>query len=407
MMTTDYDVIIAGGGMVGASLALGLARENMRVAVVEAVPPQHDQQPSFDDRGLALSLSSMRIFSSLAVWGAVSKAACPVKRVHVSDQNHFGIVRLAAEDMHVPALGYVVLARELGKALGQQVASCDNIALMSPAIVDSVAVESDQVTARISGEGERSSLSARLVVAADGTQSGIREKLGIDTRLKDYGQTAIVTNVGVSPDHRHTAYERFTSSGPLALLPMTGDRYAVVFTVNSSDAREYCNMQDNKFLQQLQERFGHRAGRFHQAGTRKSYPLVSVLSREQVRQRVVILGNAAHTIHPNGAQGFNLCLRDVAGLLDVLVPAFHAGEDIGRLPLLQEYLSLRQHDQKMVERFSDGLASIFYNELPHRVLFRNSSMLLLDLCPPLKKAFIQRAMGVAGRQPSMVRSIMH
>ena len=390
--------------MVGSSLALGLAHGNMRVAMVEAVTPQNEQQPSFDDRGLVLSLSSMRVFQGLDVWKEVSESACPVRRIHVSDQNHFGIVRLNADDVHLPALGYVVLARELGKALGQKVAACGNIDLLRPATVDTIAVENGQVTTGIMQDGDVVSVNARLVIAADGTQSGIRTKLGIETRIKDYGQTAIVTNVGISRDHQYTAYERFTSTGPLALLPMSADRCAVVFTVNRGEAQHYSAMQDSEFLQQLQQRFGRRTGRFQHVGTRKSYPLVSVLAREQVRQRLVILGNAAHTIHPNGAQGFNLCLRDVAGLLDVLLPAFHAGADIGQLHLLQEYQSQRQPDQRLVERFTDGVATVFYSELPHRILLRNSSMLLLDLCPPLKKAFMQRAMGVAGRQPSLVRN---
>lgn len=400
----DYDVIIAGGGMVGASLATGLGREKLRVALIEAVSPGDRQQPSFDDRGIALSLSSQRVFNGLGIWQKLDEAACPVKKIHVSDQNHFGAVRLNAAEMQLPALGYVVLARELGRVLGQQVSGCDHIDLLSPATVDDIEVNDDYVTARIVQEGTVIPLTARLLVAADGTQSGIRTRLGIKSRFKDYGQTAIVTNVGTSSSHQGIAYERFTPTGPLALLPMPGDRYAMVFTVNSSDAQDYCEMQEDEFLRHVYRRSGRRVKRFLRMGARNSYPLVFMHAEEQVRPRLVILGNAAHTIHPNGAQGFNLCLRDVAGLLDSLLPAFRRGNDIGRLPLLQEYYCQRLEDQQLVERFADGIASVFYNELPHRVLFRNSTMLLLDLCPPLKKVFMQRATGLYGRQPSLVHN---
>lgn len=399
----DYDVIIAGGGMVGASLAIALVGENIRIAVIEAVSASADDQPSYDDRSLALSLSSQRVLHGLGLWDAVAATACPVEHIHVSDQHHFGCVRLHAAAMQVPALGYVVIARELGRVLRQELAGAGNIDFICPATVEKVAIQADRAMVQLRQGKESKLISGRLLVAADGAQSRVRELLGIPAVIKDYGQTAIVTNVTPQKPHRHTAYERFTAQGPLALLPLTENRCAVVFTVSHDQAEMFMTMDSREFLDRLQARFGPRLGKLERPGVRKSYPMRLITVREQVRERIVVLGNSAHTIHPNGAQGFNLCLRDIAGLAEVLVPAVRGGDDPGQQQVLSAYQDLRTRDQKAVIRFSDGLTRLFYNDLPHKVLLRNAGMLLLDLMPPLKKAFMQRAMGLHGRQPALVR----
>ena len=399
----DYDVIIVGGGMVGACVALGMAREDIRIAIIEAVQPDSDQQPSYDDRGIALSLSSRRVLECLQVWDNLNGLVTPVASIHVSDQDHFGSVHLSAAELQVPALGYVVLARELGGAVMKQINRHRNIDLICPASVSEVDVQEDSVTVSFLQDGTENILSSRLLVAADGSTSRVRMLLGIESHEKDYGQTAIVCNITPQLPHRQTAWERFTTHGPLALLPLNDSRCAVVHTVKQDIANHVLAMDDEEYCKRLQEQFGLRLGRLQRPGVRKSYPVRFLRTHEQVRDRVIILGNAAHTVHPNGAQGFNLCLRDIAGLLEVLLPVIQAGGDIGARSWLEQYRLLREPDQVRIYRFTDGLAGLFYTDRPVTTCLRNSAMWLLDGCLPLKREFMRMATGLYGAQPAMVR----
>ena len=404
-MAIDYDVIIVGGGMVGASLAIALAETEARIAVIEAVSPASNQQPSYDDRGLALSLSSQRVLQALGLWDQIAATANPVRHVHISDQHHFGYVRLHAGSLNLFALGYVVLARELGQVLLSRIKHSGTIDFICPAQVTAVDMQENHVTVEVHDADKSTSINGKLLVAADGSQSRVCEILHVGSVVKDYRQTAIVTNVTTGKAHSNTAYERFTVHGPSALLPMPEQRCAVVATVKTENTEAILGMADNDFLRQLQARFGYRLGVFRKPGTRKSYPIKLITAREQVRERLVILGNAAHTIHPNAAQGFNLCLRDTAGLAEVLVPALRMGADPGQRQLLNRYRDLRARDQRNIIRFTDGLASMFYNDLPHRVMGRNLAMLCIDICPLLKRSFMRRAMGISGHQPALVRGV--
>ncbi len=399
----DYDVLIAGGGMVGASLAIALASTNARIGLIEAVPQQAASQPSYDDRGLALSLSSQRILAGLGFWEDLISRSHPVRAIHVSDRCHFGCVRLHAATLGIPALGHVVQAHALGEVLLKQLSMKTNIDFICPANVRSVHISPDKTQLEVVGKDGEQILTSHLVIAADGAHSPIRQSLGIEVDQMNYGQTAIVTSVTPERSHKDTAFERFTPDGPLALLPLNKDRCVVVFTVATNQADEYLALDDEVFLFRLQQSFGRRLGVLRQAGPRKSYPLRCILAREQVRERLVVLGNAAHTLHPNGAQGFNLCLRDIAGLAEILIPTLRAGEDPGRRKILNRYLDMRLPDQKAVHRFSHGLATLFYNELPHKVLLRNSAMAMMNLVPPLKRQFMRRATGLYGNQPRLVR----
>lgn len=401
----DYDIIIAGGGLVGASLACAVGPENCRIAVVEPVSFRQPDQPSYDDRGLALSWSTIQILHGLGIWQSVRDSANPIKHIHVSNQNHFGFVHLHAESVNVRSLGYVVIARDLGRALLNEIESRQNIDFICPASVQDIKMQADYAQVSISRNNNTEVLNSKLVVIADGTQSKLRERLGMETETHDFQQTAIVTNVTPGRPHQDTAYERFTSHGPLAVLPLTKNRCAVVFTVVTGDTEKYLDCDDKFFLQSLQDRFGYRLGRFQHVGTRKSYPIKKIELKNPVQDRAIFLGNAAHTLHPNGAQGFNLGLRDVAGLAELLVPAIRNGKDPGDYLLLDNYLDLREHDQKRVMCFTDGLASLFYNDLPHKVLARNAGMLITNIFPPLKKAIMRGAMGLHGKQPALVRGV--
>ena len=401
----EFDVIIAGGGLTGASLALALSNGAGRVALIEAVPPASDSQPSYDGRGLALALSSQRILHGLGVWEVISRLATAIKHIHVSDQHHFGVVRLHAQDLRVPALGYVVSTRNLGSVLMQKVSAAPGIEFICPATVTGVDIGAGTTEVSLVRDGQPSTITGRLLVAADGTYSRLRAMLGINAALKDYHQTAIVTTVTPARAHGHTAWERFTTDGPVALLPLPDNRCSVVFTTRSADAARYLAMDENDFLSCLQSRFSTRLGLFRCLGTRKSWPLQFLLATEQIRERLVLLGNTAHTLHPNGAQGFNLCLRDVAGLAETLLPVLRRGDDPGALHLLQKYQVSRATDQKRVACFTDGLAALYYSDLPHKVLLRNAGMLLINVCPPWKRYLTRLGTGLHRAQPALVRGV--
>lgn len=401
-MQTEYDIIIVGGGLTGASLACCLAGQPVRIAVVESVPIKSEQQPSYDEKGLALSLASQRILDTIDIWSRLNSTAVPIEHIHVSDRGHFGFVHLHAEELGLRAMGYVVTARELGKTFLEYMESAQNIDFICPAKVMEVKKEFDGISVHIDRDGNTEKLSGKLLVVADGTHSPLREQAGIKLVTKNYNQTAIVSNITPQYPHANTAYERFTDTGPLALLPLPEQRCSVVLTVSSDDKDRFLAMSDPEFLHNLEKRFGKRLGRLVKPGQRKSYPLVLMKTDDQVRERMVFLGNAVHTIHPNGAQGFNLCLRDVAGLAETVFVAVQNGQDIGSFDVLESYFHLRQADQQRVIRFSDGLAELFYKPGPARVLARNMGMLLTDLVPAVKKEFVKQAMGLSGRQPRLV-----
>ena len=411
---TDYDVIIAGGGMVGASLAHALAGGGLRVAVVEPVPLTAATQPSYDDRAIALAYGTRRILEGLGVWAAIAPHAEPIRRVHVSDRGHFGFTHLDARDEDAEALGYVVTARDLGAALLAPLA--ERADLLCPARVADFVVEADRVRVSIEPAGcdtsvgapsTARSITARLLVAADGGRSAIRERLGIAQRHHAYGHHAVVANVTPSLPHQGVAFERFTETGPLALLPMTQNRCGLVWTARDADLADVLALDDRAFLAALQERFGFRLGRFVAVGRRSHYPLELRLAETQVLDRVAVIGNAAHTVHPIAGQGFNLGIRDVAMLADVLVEAHRAGRDLGALAVLEGYEAARRRDQRTVALATDALARLFTNPLGPLRVARNLGMTLLDALPPAKHLLARVGMGLAGAQPRLARGLRH
>ena len=401
-MSHDFDIIIVGGGAVGAALACALKNSKLKIAVIEAVSPKADIQPSYDDRGLSISLSSKNILDNLGLWQSISPDSNPIKHIHVSDQHHFGFVRMDAESMHVPALGHIVLARELGKALIQTIEAAENISFLCPASVTAVEISALSASITVNIDGVDKVISSKLLVAADGAESRTRDMLGIKASVEDYQQVAIVSNVTPERPHADTAYERFTETGPLALLPHSQQRCVLVFTVAANETEKYMQMDEQCFLDVLLERFGRRLGKFSNLGQRKSYPLKMLQADEQVKHRAVVLGNAAHAVHPNGAQGFNLGLRDAAALAEMLTQAQDNDQDIGELSLLESYLESRVEDQQRVLNFTDRLAKNFYNRQPLKIIARNLTMLATDLIPTLKHRFTRSAMGFWGRQSSLI-----
>jgi len=403
--THNYDLVIVGGGLVGASLAIALSGRGLRMALVEAAEPSADTQPNYDDRALALAYGTRRIFEGLGLWDRIAPQAGAIDKIHVSERGQFGVTRLAAAEEGVPALGYVITARELGRTLLAQLPTLPDLEIIAPAKVTAVNIDEQLARLTIEQAGGERVIDTRLVVAADGVKSFIRESLQFPVRRWQYGQSAVVANITPERDHRHVAYERFTPSGPVALLPMQDERCALVWTVADDELEQVLALDDAGFLEQFQQRFGYRLGRFTRVGARQGYPLAMVRATESVRPRVAVIGNAAHTLHPIAGQGFNLGLRDVAALADVLADAVAAGTDIGDMAVLRQYEQWRGRDQQLVSLATDGLARLFANPLAPLRIGRTLGLLALDLLPGARHRLARAAMGLTGKLPRLARGL--
>lgn len=401
----DYDIVIAGGGMAGASLACALSPLGLRVAVVEAVPAGAPGQPSFDDRSIALSLGSRRIFQTMGLWPAMAPAATAITRIHVSDRGHFGSTRLDAAELGVDALGYVVISRELGQVLDQALRSRPGIDLICPATVDTVERLDGGIRLGVRRDGETITLSTQLLVAADGGRSRVRELLGITSRRRDYQQAAVIANVACSRPHRQVAYERFTDSGPLALLPLSRGRCAVVWTVWQEQLEQVMGLDDQVFIAALQHRFGGRLGAFTRVGARSAYPLQLLRVDEPVAPGVAIIGNAAHSLHPIAGQGFNLGLRDGAVLAEEIAAAHRTGQSPGAAAVLGRYRDRQRGDHQRTTGFTDSMVQLFSNDFPPLVLGRGLGLMGMELVPPLRRLLARHAMGLGGRVSRLGRGL--
>jgi 2-octaprenyl-6-methoxyphenol hydroxylase len=398
-----YDVAIIGGGLVGASLACALAPLGLEVVLVEAVPFRAASQPSYDDRTLALSASSCRILQGLGVWPSLEANATAIREIHVRELDRPGRVVLKPSELGLERFGYVVEARVFGAAVMDILPTLPNLQVICPASVNALEVEHDRARITYRDDGPESQLEAGLVVGADGANSFIRETLGIDSERHDYDQTAIICNVTPEEHHQGRAFECFTPTGPFAVMPHVAGRCGLIWCVQSDRAPEMLAWPEDRFLEQAQARFGDTLGRFVKIGQRSSYPLRLVRAHEDIRPRVVILGNAAHSIHPVGAQGFNLGLRDVAVLAEVLYDEL-AGQDApdpGRMAVLRRYSEWRRTDQGGTIAYSDGLARIFSNPSPLAAAARTAGLFAHALIPPLRRQLAIRAMGFRGEIPRL------
>ncbi|WP_192035757.1 2-octaprenyl-6-methoxyphenyl hydroxylase [Halomonas sp. YLGW01] len=391
------DIAIVGGGLVGASLACALAplieRAGLRVAVIEANPlPDLDEtayQPSFDARASAIAQGSRERLETLGLWTAMAEEAEPIRRIHVSERGRLGATRLSAEEFDVEALGYVLPNAWMGRVLHRRL---DALSLdwHCPARVASI---TPQAGGHRLALDDGSVLEADLTVLADGGRSGLKERLGIESRREAYDQVAVIANLEVSRPHGGVAYERFTPEGPLALLPLSGERMELVWTHQGGAEAATLAMSDGDFLARLQQAFGDRAGHFRRVGKRHAYPLSLVTATEQVRPGLAVLGNAAHALHPVAGQGFNLALRGVMDLVAALEAGLDAGRSPGDMATLQAFEAQRATDRHSVIRFSDGLIRLFGIDHPLLSHARAAGLIGLNLAGPLRRALGRRAMG--------------
>ncbi|UUY09718.1 2-octaprenyl-6-methoxyphenyl hydroxylase [Pseudomonas sp. J452] len=385
---------IIGGGLVGASLALalqsGAKARGWQIVLVEPFAPGDSYQPSYDARSTALSFGTRQIYERLGLWPAISPRAEAITQIHVSDRGRFGAARLSAEDEGVAALGYVVENAWLGHCLWQAL-DRDVVSWRCPAEVTRLQALGDGYRLTLNDE---EILDCDLAVLADGGRSGLREQLGIAVRHTPYGQTALIANISPTEPHAGQAFERFTDQGPMAMLPLADNRCALVWTRPGNDAARLQALDERAFLGELQQAFGYRLGALRQVGARHTYPLALVEAQEQVRPHLVVLGNAAHSLHPVAGQGYNLALRDTLALADCLLAS---PAPLGDFATLQRYLSVQQQDQALTVGFSDRVTRLFGRNESLLVAGRTLGLLGLDLLPPAKRWFARQAMGLGTR----------
>ncbi len=402
VLPQDTDIAILGGGMVGLSLALLLARvcPRLRLVVIEAQPvAEHGdhQQPSFDARSTALSQGSRALFQQIGLWDRLAPFAATIATIHVSDRGKPGATRLEAAEQGLDGLGFVVENRVLGSALMAAVRECETIRLAAPLRVERLAPGADHMAV----EAGEQTCRAALAVVAEGSGSETLKQLGIHTRVTDYRQCALIANIGLARPHRGVAYERFTDQGPMALLPLPDadgmHRAALVWTLPPEEAERLSRASEAEFLAALQERFGHRAGTFLRRGQCAIHPLRLSVAEEQVRSHLAVVGNAAHFLHPVAGQGFNLALRDVARLVEAISGGLTRGQSPGDLAVLEHYLAGQLEDQRRTILFSDTLPRLFAAGGAVPVTLRNAGLITLDLVPGLRRDFARFGAGLASR----------
>lgn len=401
---STVDIVIVGGGMVGASLAAALSSLPLQVALVEAFPTDVSQASGYDDRAIALSYGSQQILQGMGIWDEMAEAANPIDSIHVSDRGHFGATRLNAKQQKVPALGYLIQARTYSEVVDNFL-SKKNVQIIQPAKLDAVEASEDALIVSISNGSATQKIQTKLLVACDGANSAVRQMADVRATTHDYQQVAIIANVTTEVLHQNRAFERFTQQGPIALLPMSDNRCSLVWTLTSDNYQAVLDLSDEAFLTALGDAFGYRLGRFTRVGRRSSYPLKLTESAELTANRLAIIGNAAHSLHPVAGQGLNLALRDIADLADQIAAAVKLDKDIGSVEILNAYAAMRQKDTSRTIQYTDSLVKLFSNDgflLGHA---RAAGLTLVDRLLPLRSLLAQQSMGLVNRQSRLARGL--
>lgn len=405
----ECDIAIIGGGMVGASLAACLNTvfsgtvSKPRIVLIESFPlPEGgalQYQPSFDARSTAISVGSQRIFADIGVWAEMESEATAIDSIHVSTRGRFGSTLMQAQEHDLDALGHVLENQSLGKALLRWLRQSSEVEFLCPATVDGLKLVDGGSHLDIGIDGAHLALHCGLAVVADGAQSQLRGQLGIGSRIKDFGQRAIIANVITAKDHGGRAFERFTANGPIALLPLQPhqgcSRSALVWTLPEAEAERVLSLSDAEFLDALQTQWGYRLGRFLRAGGRGSYPLQLLEASEQARSGLVVMGNAAHFLHPVAGQGFNLALRDCMALAQCLNEAYKRGTALGELSVLEQYTASQRRDQRQTIDASSMLPDMFAHPGLALGFGRDLGLMAMDLVPGLRNWFVNQAAGLA------------
>jgi|TARA_B110000196_G_scaffold287305_1_gene271542 2-octaprenyl-6-methoxyphenol hydroxylase len=400
-----YDLVVVGGGMVGASFCCALEQTlgetPLSILVIEAISPNANsaKQSSFDARSTALSFGSRKFLEGIGLWQALDDAISAIHEIQVSDRGRLGCVEINRDEQGVEALGYVVENKRLGQVLNARLNESGKINLLCPALVSSVkATEKGMLLGLNHGDTE-TSVDASLVVLADGGKSPVCEQLGIEQSIERYDQHALIANIVLEKPHQHVAFERFTDTGPLAVLPLQlidgKNRGSLVWTLSVEQAAQYREMNEEKLLPLLQERFGYKLGKILEIGETFVYPLSLSIAKEQVRPGLALLGNVAHSLHPVAGQGLNLALRDTRALVDVLINAKQRGLGLGEMNVLLEYVARQQADQATTTQFTHNITKLFSSNNEAKVWLRKFGLVALELLPTLRRSLAERAMGLS------------
>ncbi len=399
------DICIVGGGLVGLSAALALSRLGYSINLIEARSLGALQDgtipAALDARSLALSHATVKIFTALGLWEPIESLAAPIKEIHVSSSGRFGVTRLLADELNLEAMGYVVEYHLLFEQLLSALKLQKNVELLSPANVEDLDCQPQGVALNIMAEGEPQKLMADLLIVAEGASAAIRERLGVTISTTDYHQVALAANVETEAPFSGIAFERFTPEGPMAMLPLTESRYALVWTQHPERAQQLLKCSDRDFLQELQKRFGYRLGVLRAVGQRASFELKLSRAQPLVTMNAVLIGNAANTLHPVAGQGFNLAMRDIAVLYDQLKGLNLRSEQLGIH--LEKYQQLRMTDQQQTVQAGHGLVKLFSNNWPLLNHARAAALTALDLMPPLKQEVSWRGMGFGQGLSTLMR----
>lgn len=390
-------IIIVGGGMAGATLALAisqLTQGKLPVHLIEAVSPDSAAHPGFDARAIALAQGTCQQLTNIGIWPAIVDCATAIRTVHVSDRGHASFVTLNAEDYHIPALGQVVELHDIGQRLFTLLQKAPGVTVHCPQRVTTFQREQDSVHVTLSNGTE---LKGSLLVAADGSRSTLAAQCGVVWKSDDYQQIAVIANVTTSQPHDGRAFERFTEHGPLAMLPMSDGRCSLVWCHAREAGEQVAAWSDSEFSQQLQQVFGWRLGRITHVGARHHYPLALTTAVQSVSHRLVLVGNAAQTLHPIAGQGFNLALRDVMSLAENLSLAWQAQQDPGSFPVLAAYQQQRAMDKTMTIGMTNSLVHLFANHWAPLVVGRNLGLMAMEHFTPARDVLAQRTLGWVAR----------
>lgn len=393
-----YDLIIVGGGLVGAGLAVALRQSNVRIALVDARLPGHD-----DPRLFALNNSSCQFLENLNIWTALAPHAAAIHQVHVSHQGRFGAVRLRAEDLALPTLGHVVPACYIEEVLNEALASLSNCTTYRPAKLHALHQQDGFAQLKIIMEDKEIMLQSPLVIGADGTESTVRKQLNIVTDIVDYQQSALVTRTSLQRSHQQIAYERFHSQGAIAMLPLVGNECATIWTADHATIEQLMSLSDAAFLTELQSQFGYRLGRLLAVSKRHVFPLRMVRAKKAVEQCVFLLGNSAHTLSPIAAQGFNLALYEVAVLVEGIVEKMARQETFTAMDL-EGVNAKTQKQQAISVGISHRLAQLFSQESHLMTCLIQLGMVGLDIAAPIKSRLLNSMMGRRGQVPHLFLS---
>ena len=400
-----YDLVIVGGGMVGASFCCALEQAlgdtSLSILVIEAISPNANttKQSSFDARSTALSFGSRKFLEGIGLWEELDDAVSAIHEIQVSDRGRLGCVEINRDEQGVEALGYVVENKRLGQVLNARLNESKKISLLCPALVSSVKATEKGMQLGLNHGDTETNVDASLVVLADGGKSPVCEQLGISQSIERYDQHALIANIVLEKPHQHVAFERFTDTGPLAVLPLQSidgkNRGSLIWTLSVEQAAQYRELNEEKLLPLLQERFGYKLGKILEIGEAFVYPLSLCIAKEQVRPGLALLGNVAHTLHPVAGQGLNLALRDTRALVDVLIDAKQQGLGLGEMNVLLEYVARQEADQATTTAFTHNITKLFSSNNEAKVWLRKFGLVAIELVPTLRRGLAERAMGLS------------